>query len=637
MPRKKSKYDIFVSYRRDGGYETALPIVEKLRSAGYRIFFDLESMNAGKFNEQLIDVIDGARDFILVLPAHGLDRCESPDDWVRREVARAIEKGKNIVPVMLKGFEWPDNLPADIAELPNYQGISASSPEHFDMAVERLKGYLVSRRRMPIRRWLTVGGVCTGILMALAFVLYVAFRQLAKPACTEAGTRITMAMNAMHRMSEVTEDFNRAWESYLDQRSGAARGSRPMLDSNMVSDIESSYIPAIEELRSSFPAFTPLGSYDKFLLGLYDVDAADIDGLGFVIGSEADQCKDLFDVCRNAIAMDMLSTSSRNAIRQGNEAERYGMNMLYYRYLELLSRMPSTAWASHKVSAPGWHLYPTVSESLDASEYARLADIEQTKMEKAIVPLQSFVEMLVIKNNRLEEYLDDMNHVLEDSVVPEAVARRTTEQADARAAALERVERKRGEVEEMRRSLTDAERKLREQYDGFKAKYTIEGQEDQYLKWGKICHIASYLDKTVHFNKERRAIGVEPTITDAEVLQYLESQLDAYTRQYPGTKIYTDAAKAFYAEVAAGSRRADALIMMGTQHDLPHPLLHIGDIIVERNGVTRLPDMKALSEAAKKDTPGTIRLLRLDGSRLREIACDFPHTDVKIGLLQLKD
>jgi hypothetical protein len=61
MISKSPTYDIFISYRRDGGYETALPIVEKLRSAGYRVFFDLESMNSGKFNEQLISVIDGAK------------------------------------------------------------------------------------------------------------------------------------------------------------------------------------------------------------------------------------------------------------------------------------------------------------------------------------------------------------------------------------------------------------------------------------------------------------------------------------------------------------------------------------------------------------------------------------------------
>jgi hypothetical protein len=54
----KNTYDIFISYRRDGGFETASLVAEKLRNAGYNVFFDLESLRAGKFNEQLFRIID---------------------------------------------------------------------------------------------------------------------------------------------------------------------------------------------------------------------------------------------------------------------------------------------------------------------------------------------------------------------------------------------------------------------------------------------------------------------------------------------------------------------------------------------------------------------------------------------------
>ena len=47
------KYDVFISYRRDA-FESANLIAEKLRSAGYSVFFDLETLRAGKFNEQLL-------------------------------------------------------------------------------------------------------------------------------------------------------------------------------------------------------------------------------------------------------------------------------------------------------------------------------------------------------------------------------------------------------------------------------------------------------------------------------------------------------------------------------------------------------------------------------------------------------
>ena len=43
-------YDIFISYRRDA-FESANLFATRLKALGYRVFFDVESMNPGKFNE----------------------------------------------------------------------------------------------------------------------------------------------------------------------------------------------------------------------------------------------------------------------------------------------------------------------------------------------------------------------------------------------------------------------------------------------------------------------------------------------------------------------------------------------------------------------------------------------------------
>lgn len=643
MSSKSPTYDIFISYRRDGGYETALPIVEKLRSAGYRVFFDLESMNSGKFNEQLISVIDGAKDFVLVLPAHGLDRCENEDDWVRREITRAIEKKKNIIPVMLKGFTWPEHLPDVLAELPDYQGLSATAPEHFDLAVERLKSYLVSRPRRPLKKWVTYTGVSIAALLVLAAVAYFAFLQLAKPVCQEAGTRITLAMNVMHEMAEVNENFDKAWQSYISQRSKASRQSAATLDADFIADINTSYIPSVEKLDDAFPGFPPLSNYDKFLLGLYDIDPADIDGLKFVVTSQAASCREQFNICRAAIENGLFNTASLNTLQQGTMAERYGMNMLYYRYLEFMSHLPGSAWASHREMSADWHLYPSVSESLGADEYARLADKEQKKMEKAIEPVQAFVEMLSNKTNQLEEYLSDMQQELELAQPGDTGHDATDLSSDASAeiqAAQLRIEAKSRQVAESRRKLTETEQKLLDEFESYKNKFRIDGTEDQYLKWGKVIKAADYLALTVNFNRQRKDIGMEPTITNEQALQYVREQLQAYRRYHPETRAYAQSAEVFYSEVARGTRNPAAMIMMGTQHDTPHPLLRPGDIIIERNGVTDLPTFASYKAAAAKNNPGNIRFLRLsqtNSMQLQEIAADFPTTDVNIGLLQLKD
>ena len=90
---------------------------------GYNVFIDVESLRAGKFNEALLDVIDNCKDFILVLSKNALDRCVNEDDWVRREVSHAK---KNIVPIMLRDFSFPEGLPDDIKEICNYQRITAA-------------------------------------------------------------------------------------------------------------------------------------------------------------------------------------------------------------------------------------------------------------------------------------------------------------------------------------------------------------------------------------------------------------------------------------------------------------------------------------------------------------------------------
>ena len=76
------KYDIFISYRRDGGDTLSQLIYDRLTHRGYRVFLDIESLNAGKFNEKLLEVIEECKDIVVVLPPNGLDRCNNEGDWL---------------------------------------------------------------------------------------------------------------------------------------------------------------------------------------------------------------------------------------------------------------------------------------------------------------------------------------------------------------------------------------------------------------------------------------------------------------------------------------------------------------------------------------------------------------------------
>jgi hypothetical protein len=138
MSNYSDHYDVFLSYRRDGGETMAILLRDRLAAKGYRVFLDIESLNSGSFNKALFSVIERCTDVVLVCSKDCLERCKNDGDWVRLEIVYALERRKNIVPIMLRGFEWPDVLPDDIEELRMQNGVNANSHEYFDAAIDRL-------------------------------------------------------------------------------------------------------------------------------------------------------------------------------------------------------------------------------------------------------------------------------------------------------------------------------------------------------------------------------------------------------------------------------------------------------------------------------------------------------------------
>lgn len=135
--------DVFISYRRDGGEALACLLAERLMRLGYRVFYDVESLRSGKFNKKIYEVIENCKDVIVVLPQGGLDKCTDEEDWVRKEIIHGIRNQKNIVPVMMRNFKWPNRLPDEMKSLPDYQGVSADM-EYFEAVFNKLLGLLHS-------------------------------------------------------------------------------------------------------------------------------------------------------------------------------------------------------------------------------------------------------------------------------------------------------------------------------------------------------------------------------------------------------------------------------------------------------------------------------------------------------------
>jgi hypothetical protein len=175
MPKKPEKYDIFICYRTDGGEAMAILLRDRLAARGYRVFLDIEAMNSGAFNEKLLWVIEDCKDFVVVCSKGSLDRCKNDGDWVRMEIAHALRHEKNIVPIELRGFVWPEYLPEDMDAFRMQNGINANDRVHFDAAISRMcSRFLVSKpkRRFPkIPAWFSENLGKVGILAALVLII----------------------------------------------------------------------------------------------------------------------------------------------------------------------------------------------------------------------------------------------------------------------------------------------------------------------------------------------------------------------------------------------------------------------------------------------------------------------------------
>lgn len=142
------KSQIFISYRRDGGETMAQLLYDKLTDRGYQVFYDIEALKSGPFDTKLYQKIEECDDFILVLPPQALDRCIYDEDWVRCEIRHALRHKKNIIPVLMRNFVFPLQLPDDIYAVSKINGVTFETMEYLSARVDKIESMLHSK---PVR------------------------------------------------------------------------------------------------------------------------------------------------------------------------------------------------------------------------------------------------------------------------------------------------------------------------------------------------------------------------------------------------------------------------------------------------------------------------------------------------------
>lgn len=155
------KYDIFISYRREGGYDTAKHLNDLLVRDGYRVSFDIDTLRNGDFDTQLLSRIEECKDFILIVDKHAFDRTldktfDPTKDWMRCELAHALKYSKNIIPIFLSEVTgFPNGLPSDIVNVTKKNGPQFTQ-YYFDAFYKRLKeDFILSKGYNVIRECAT--------------------------------------------------------------------------------------------------------------------------------------------------------------------------------------------------------------------------------------------------------------------------------------------------------------------------------------------------------------------------------------------------------------------------------------------------------------------------------------------------
>ncbi len=113
-------YDVFLSYRREAGSGEAR-VLQSSQARGKQCFLDATEM--GTDPSALLQLIAQIPNFLVILHPGALDQCGDPQDLLSQEIGQALRSSRKIIPVMLPGFVYPQNLPGDIRSLMSYQGI----------------------------------------------------------------------------------------------------------------------------------------------------------------------------------------------------------------------------------------------------------------------------------------------------------------------------------------------------------------------------------------------------------------------------------------------------------------------------------------------------------------------------------
>ena len=402
---KRTEYDIFISYRRES-FNQANLISTRLKALGYRVFIDVEALNSGKFNEQLLKVIKNCKDFLVVLPPGALDRCVNNDDWVRREVMCAMENKKNIVPIMLAGFEWPNPMPEGMEDLCLYQSLAPMPDVYFDMQIQKLQGYLKSKAYFRKRnRWIKGLSIAAAVIAVILIIGYITY----KPVAQKLADSLLLRTEQMREYDEIDQQGYQEWEQYLNDYKNAP-------DEEGRQDAVTSFLKILGKLEKESNTLLKTMQQNKIevskfhlpVFALQGIPAVDLLLFDMYTESCFDELNNSFNYYREVIEEGDYSLPVVNMAKVNRVVNRASVEMYYYQYLSTLTHLPESTHERFYQLSPEWTNMPQTGLGLSSKEYERLTNMASEKASQEIKKQKGLTEIEKERLDAMEKQVEEL-------------------------------------------------------------------------------------------------------------------------------------------------------------------------------------------------------------------------------------
>ena len=404
-------YDIFISYRRDA-FESANLFATRLRALGYRVFFDVETMNAGKFNEQLLDVISKCKDFILVLSPNALDRCEDEQDWVRREVMCAMEHKKNIIPIMLSGFVWPTEMPKGMEELCNYQALAPAPNTYYDLQVKRLTGYLKSKAHFQTRkRWLVALSIIIGVLAVIMLIAHLTYM----PVAQHVADNLTMQTQCMNDLTYISTTLQSEWETYVSKYKSEKNSiDQSELKSLMLKTIQIQERQRDALLKTLKASSVSVNGIYLPLFWMHGINPADLLICDTYTESLFDELQSQIDYYNGLLESDEYTQLNMRMAKINSNIIIAYTATYYYGYLQMMTHLPKSTHKMFYEVSRNWHNLPKAGIGLSDEEYERQQKLLADEAEKEMAQLEMILAYSESELAEQEEKLRQLEEMADE-------------------------------------------------------------------------------------------------------------------------------------------------------------------------------------------------------------------------------